>query len=332
MKAVIREKYGDYQTLNIEEILKPTPTENQVLIKVMASTINAYDNHLMKGEPFPVRMSAGLTTPKSRYLGCDIAGIIENVGKKVIKFKKGDEVFTCLADGNGDNAYSEYVCVSEDLLALKPHGIFFEEAATIPMAGLTALQSIRDFGKIQPGQKVLVNGASGGVGSFAVQIAKLYGGIVTAVCRTEKCEFAYSIGADHVIDYTKENFIADIVKYDLIIDIAASHTFKEYKNILSKHGRCVIVGFSSMTRMIKNGLSNLRTRSKEQKAVIAFAKNDQVEDLQFLAEQMNNKKIKAIVDQTFPLNEIQQAFNYYETENLRGKVVITMQDGGDTHE
>lgn len=324
MKAVVRDKYGGYQSLKIQEIPKPTPSENQVRIKVHASTINAYDDHLMKGEPFPVRVSEGLLAPKKQQLGCDLSGTVEEVGSKVSKFKNGDEVITCLADGNGDNAYAEYVCVNENLLALKPHGIFFEEAATIPMAGLTALQSVRDFGKIQPGQKVLVNGATGGVGSFAVQIAKLFGGTVTAVCRTDKKDFAYSIGADHVIDYTKESFIADREKYDLIIDVAASHTFAEYKNILEKKGICVMVGFSSMTHMMKVGWSIFRTKKKEKKIVLSFAKNAQVEDLLFLADQMKEKKIKAVIDQVFPLSDIQEAFNYFETEHLQGKVVITM--------
>ncbi|MGL9728070.1 NAD(P)-dependent alcohol dehydrogenase [Enterococcus sp. DIV0756] len=323
MRTVIKEKYGDYQVLKLKERPIPVPNEKQVLIKVRASTINAYDVHLVKGDPFPVRMTAGLCRPKNNQLGCDLAGVIENIGSKVTKFKKGDEVFTCLADGNGDDAYSDYVCVNEELLTLKPRGISHEEAATIPMAGLTALQSVRDFGKIQPGQKVLINGATGGVGSFAVQIAKLFGGIVTAVCRTEKEEFAYSIGADYFIDYTKENLITSREKYDLIIDVVGNHAFSEYKKVLNEKGTCVMVGFSSISHMIKVGWDIFRTRNKQQKIVLSFAKNSQVEDLEFLAEKMNDKKINAIIDQTFSLSDIQQAFQYFEAEHLNGKVVIS---------
>ena len=324
MKTVIRKKYGNHQILNIEDREKPEPKEDQVRIKVMDSTINSYDTRLMKGDPFLVRFSSGLTKPKNQNLGCDVAGVIEKVGPNVEHFKVGDEVFTCLADGNGDNAYSEYVCVTESILAPKPKNLSYEVVATIPMAGLTALQAIRDFGKIQSGQKVLINGATGGVGSFAVQSAKLFGAHVTAVCRTEKEAFVRSIGADTMIDYTKENILESKVKYDLIIDVVANHSFKEYKPILTETGRCVMVGFSTIPHMIKTTMNASQTKQKDQKIVVAMANNTMVSDLTFMAEQMSQNKLTAVIDQIFPLTDIHQAFNFYEEEHLEGKVVITM--------
>lgn len=240
------------------------------------------------------------------------------------KFNVGENVFGCLADGNGDNAFSEYVCVNENIIAIKPEVISFEEIATIPMAGLTALQAIRDYGQIKKGQKVLINGASGGVGAFAVQIAKAYGAEVTGVCRTESLDIVSAIGADYVIDYTKEDFTEMGKKYDLIIDIVANHTFSKYRHILSEDSICVMVGFSGLFHMMNTGISSLLSKKKKKKIKILMAQNTVVYDLIQISDLIQNEKIKPVIDKTFSLEDISKAFEHFETKHIKGKLIISI--------
>jgi NADPH:quinone reductase and related Zn-dependent oxidoreductases len=322
MKTIIMNKYNSLDDLSLTEMDNPSPKNNEVLIKVHSSTINSYDMRMFKGKPFMVRFQKGILSPRKKGLGCDVAGVVEKIGSDVTKFKIGDSVFGCLADGYGDNAYSEYVSVDENILAIKPDSVSFEQVATIPMAGLTALQALRDSGQIKRGQKVLVNGASGGVGSFAVQIAKAYGAKVTGVCRTESIEHLYAIGVDYIIDYTKEDFFKQKKKYDLIIDIVANHTFSKYKSILTESGTCVMVGFSTMGHMINTAIKSFLTKKKKKKIKILFARNTNVNDLNELSELVKNGKVTPIIDKTFLLEDIPKAFQYAETKHKKGKLVI----------
>src|SRR5256712_2641403 len=249
MKAMVITKYGSPDVLQFEEVEKPTPKDNQVLVRVQAASANPLDWHLMRGEPFIARlMGTGLLKPKSSKVGADVAGRVEAVGKDVTQFKPGDEVF-----GTCNGSFAEYACAREDRLALKPANVSFEEAAAIPVAATTALQGLRNKGQIQPGQKVLVNGASGGVGTFAVQIAKSYGTEVTGVCSTRNLDMVRSIGADHVVDYTREDFTKnEQQRYDLIYDAVGNRSVSDYRRVLETRGTCVIAGFSSIPRLFEH--------------------------------------------------------------------------------
>lgn len=241
MKAIVYTKYGSPDVLHLEEIEKPTPKDDEVLIKVHAASVNAYDWHFLTADVFLIRlMGGGLLKPKNTTLGADIAGRVEAVGSQVKQFKPGDEVFGTARRSSG--GFAEYVCALEKTLVLKPANVSFEEAAAVTMAALTALQGLRDEGRIRSGQKVLIEGASGGVGTFAIQIAKSFGAEVTAVCSTTKLDIARSIGADHVIDYTKEDFTKNGKRYDLILVANGSHSVFEYKRALNPNGICVISG------------------------------------------------------------------------------------------
>ena len=325
MKVLEYEKYNSIENFKLIDVSTPKPKENEILIKVKASSINSYDYRIMKGKPFLVRLQKGLFKPKKPYLGCDVAGSVEKVGSNVTKFKVGDNVFGCLADGNGDNAYSEYVCAKENIIAPIPNNVSFNEAATIPMAGLTALQALRDFGKIKKDQKVLINGSTGGVGMFAIQIAKESGAIVTGVCKAESMNKVIEIGADYVID-TKEDFLNKGIKYDLIIDVVANHSFSEYKKILNENGICVMVGFSKMGHMLKVLINSAFSKNKKQKIVLAMAKNSIVTDLNLMAELVSLDKIKPVIDKEFEFTKIKEAFEYYEKEHIKGKIIIKMID------
>src|SRR5437763_1002498 len=247
MKAIVHTHYGSPDILQLKEVARPTPKEDEVLVKVNAASVNAADWHLMRGKPFLVRlMGFGLLKPKHKILGTDIAGRVEAVGRNVKQFQPGDEVFGSMRGG-----FAEYVCAREDSLVLKPANISFEEAAAVPIAAVTALQGLRDKGRIQPGQKVLINGASGGVGTFAVQIAKSFGTEVTAVCSTRNVDMARSIGADHVIDYTQEDFTRNGQRYDLILAANGYHPISDYKRALSPRGTYVMSGGSSMAQLFQ---------------------------------------------------------------------------------
>ena len=241
MKAIVYTKYGPPDVLQLKEVEKPTPKDDEVLIKVHAASVNAADLHLLRADPFLVRLDSGLLKPKNKILGADIAGRVEAVGRNVKQFKPGDEVFGDIS-ACGWGGFAEYVCARENVLALKSASMTFEEAAAVPMAAVTALQGIRDTGQIKPGQKVLINGASGGVGTFAVQIAKSFGTEVTAVCSTSKMDMVRSIGADHVIDYTKEDFTQNGKRYDLIIGANGHQSLSDYKGALSPEGIYVCTG------------------------------------------------------------------------------------------
>jgi NADPH:quinone reductase-like Zn-dependent oxidoreductase len=321
MKAVVYTKYGPPDVLQPTEVEKPTPAENQVLVKVHAASINARDYRMMRASPFPLRlMIGGLLRPKDpRLLGIDVAGRVEAVGANVKQFRPGDEVFGCR---NG--AFAEYVCAREGLLALKPANISFEAAAAVPVAALTALQGIRHAGGIRPGQKVLIQGASGGVGTFAVQLAKSFGAEVTAVCSPRNVEMARSIGADHVIDYTKEDFTRNRQRYDLIFAVNGYHSLSDYKRALNPQGIYVCAGGTLPQIFQAMLLGSLMSRKDGKKmGSMGIAKVNQ-EDLVYLGELLETGKIAPVIDRRYPLSDIVEAFRYVEDTHAQGKVVITV--------
>jgi len=326
MKAIV---YCDYGLANVKlaDVEKPTPTDEQLLVKVRATSVNPYDWHFVEGTPKIMRLGVGLRKPKETRLGVDYAGVVEAVGKNVTRFKAGDEVF-----GGRGGAFAEYVCVREDrLVALKPTNITFEEAGSVDIAGVTALQAVRDKGKVQAGQKVLINGASGGVGTFAVQIAKSLGADVTGVCSTRNVDLVRSLGADRVIDYTKEDFTKGADRYDVIIDNVANHSLSEYRRVLTPNGKYVMIGggtgakdwqglFGPMTRAFKIMVTK-RFVSQEMGMMLTDPKQ---KDLTDLADLMQSGKVKPVIDRTYKLSELQAAIAYLEQGHARGKVVITV--------
>jgi len=323
MKAIVIEKYGSPDVLQFKEVERPTPKDNQVLVRVQAASANPLDWHLMRGEPFIARlMGTGLLKPKSSKVGADVAGRVEAVGKDVTQFKPGDEVF-----GTCNGSFAEYACAREDRLALKPANVSFEEAAAIPVAAITALQGLRDKGQIQPGQKVLVNGASGGVGTFAVQIAKSYGTEVTGVCSTRNLDLVRKIGADHVVDYTREDFTRnEQQRYDLIFDAVGNRSVSDYKRALKPGGTCAVAGFSSMPRMLEHtALGPLRSKTGNKKVGgMGMAKINQ-NDLVFLKQLVETQKVRPVIDRHYPLSETADAIRYLEAGHAQGKVVITVE-------
>ena len=323
MKAIVYTKYGSLDVLNLEEIQKQTPSDDQVLVKVHASSVNYQNLANARGDPFIARLWSGLLKPKYKIPGGDIAGRIEAVGRNVKQFQPGDEVFGDIS-GCGWGGFAEYVCARENALVLKPASMTFEEVAAVPVAALTALQGLRDKGQIQPGQKVLINGAGGGVGTFAVQIAKSFEAEVTGVDSTRKLDMLRSIGADQVIDYTQEDFTKSGRRYDLILDVVVHRSIFDYKRALSPKGICVFVG-GSMTRVFLNmflGLLISMTGSK--KMGIVMWKPNKKEDLVFLKELFEAGKVVPVIDRRYPLSETAEAFRYLEEGHAQGKVVITM--------
>lgn len=316
MKAMVYTKFGPPDVLHLREVEKPCPKDNEILIKVHAASANAYDWRHLRADPFLMRlMGGGLLRPKHRILGADMAGLVESVGANVKQFQPGDEVF---GDG-GYGGFAEYACVDENRFILKPADLTFEEAAAVPMAALTALQGLRDKGLIQAGQKVLINGASGGVGTFAVQIAKSFDTEVTGVCSTTKMDLVRSIGADHFIDYRQEDVTKNGKLYDLIFDVAAYRSISEYKRILSSGGIYVLAG-GSMPRILQLMLKSM-TGAKNMRLVVANANQ---KDLLFILELMNAGKVKSIIDKRYPLSETAEALRYLEEGHARGKVVIVV--------
>lgn len=321
MKAVVCHQYGSPDVLQVEEIEKPTPGDGEVLIKIHAASTNPADWHVLRADPFIVRISGfGLFKPKTKVLGADIAGTVEAVGQNVKQFKVGDEVFGDIFE-SGMGAFAEYVSTSEDALVLKPAALTFAQAAAVPLAAVTALHAIRDHGKLQAGQKVLINGASGGVGSFAVQIAKALGAEVTGVTSTRNVEMVRSLGADHVIDYTREDFTTQGQKYDLIIGTAGSRTVFEVKRALSPDGRYVFIGGTNFAGTFVAGLWVSMTG--KQKMISMINKANQ-KDLGFVAELIEAGKVTPLIDRSFPLSEVADAIAYLEKGHAQGKVVITM--------
>ncbi|MDZ7623850.1 MAG: NAD(P)-dependent alcohol dehydrogenase [Ignavibacteriaceae bacterium] len=322
MKAIIYTKYGPPEVLQLKEIEKPVPKENELLVKVIAASANPADWHMIRGEPKFARLAFGLFKPKNVIPGIDVAGQVEAVGKNVKEYRLGDEV---LGDCGWGGAFAEYVCVNENRLVPKPANISFEEASTILVAGITALQALRDKRQIESGQKVLIIGASGGVGTFAVQIAKYFGAEVTGVCSTKNLELVQSIGADKVIDYTKEDFTNASQKYDLIIDNVANRSVNNLKRALSPNGICVIVGFSSLSRMFQHMLFGpLISMAGNKKIVGLGTAKPNKKDLLFLKELLEAGKIKPVIDRRYPLSEVPDAIRYLEQGHARGKVVITI--------
>ena len=323
MKAIVYRCYGPPDVLKLEDIEKPIPADNEVLVAVHAASVNPLDWHYMRGTPYIVRTDSGLGAPENPRLGVDFAGTVEAVGKNVKRFRPGDEVF-----GGRTGAFAEYVRVREDrALVLKPANVTFEQAAAVPVAAITALQALRDKGRIQPGQKVLINGASGGVGTFAVQIAKSFGAEVTGVCSTRNVQMVRSLGADHVIDYTQEDFTKSAQRYDLILDNVGNHSLLEYRRVLNPRGIFVIVGgpdegrwIGPMTSPIK---ASLLSPFVSQKFVMILAELNK-EDLTVLRDLMQAGKVTPVIDRRYKLSEVPEAIAYLEEGHARGKVVIDL--------
>ncbi len=325
MKAIVYCDYG-LANLKLADIKKPAPTDDQVLVKIRAASVNPYDWHFVEGTPKIMRaMGVGVRKPKDTRLGVDFAGTIEAVGKNVTQFKPGDEVF-----GGRAGAFAEYVCRrAEGAIALKPANITFEQAASVNIAGITALQGLRDKGKVQPGQKVLINGASGGVGTFAVQIAKSFGAEVTGVCSTRNVDLVRSLGADHVIDYTKEDFAQGTERYDVILDNVPNHSLSECRHVLNPKGKYVMIGgggpndsrwVGPFGRVIHALLASPFV-SQEMGMMMADSNRN---DLTVLADMMQSGKVKPVIDRTYKLSEVPDAIRYVEEGHARGKVVITV--------
>jgi NADPH:quinone reductase-like Zn-dependent oxidoreductase len=322
LKAIVYQKYGPPDVLQLKEVEKPTPNANEVLIKIHAAATNPYDWHFMRAAPFFVRFDAGFFKPKNTILGIDIAGRIEAVGSSVTQFKPGDEVFGGIPAGG----FAEYVAAPEDCIVLKPANLSFEEAASVPTVAFTAVQGLRDYGQIQSGQKVLINGASGGVGSFAVQLAKSYGTEVTGVCSTRNLDLVRSIGADHVIDYTKEDFTRNGKQYDLLFDAVANRSASGYKRALSSNGICIVAGFTSISQMLFQVaiLGSLVSMTGNKKIGTMGSAKPNKQDLLFTKELLESGKVVPLIDRCYTLSETADAIRYLEEGHARGKVVITV--------
>lgn len=323
MKAIIRTKYGSPDVLQLKVVEKPIPKDDEVQVRVYAASVNAADWHLLRADPFLVRlMGMGLLNPKITILGGDIAGRVEAVGQNVKQFQPGDEIFGCIS-GCGWGGFAEYVCARENVMALKPANITFEQAAAVPMAAVTALQALRDKGRIQPGQKVLINGASGGVGTFAVQLAKALGAEVTAVCSAGKMDMMRQIGADQVIDYTKEDFTRNGQRYDLIVGANGYHSLSAYKRALNHNGIYVMAGGApaQMYQAMLLGPWISMTGSKKMSSLMA---KSNLKDLLFMKELLEAGKIVPVIDRCYPLNEVAEAIRYLEEGHAKGKIIITV--------
>jgi NADPH:quinone reductase-like Zn-dependent oxidoreductase len=326
MKAAIYTSYGPADVVHIADVNRPVPRDDEVLIKVRAASVNPLDWRLLKGGPLLMRLFFGLTKPRRGRPGVDVAGELEAVGKNVTQFKPGDAVF-----GAARAALAEYACTKASRLAIKPDNVTFEQAASLAVAASSALQGLRNHGKIQPGNKVLVNGAAGGVGTFAVQIAKTFGAEVTGVCSTRNVDMVRSIGADEVIDYTKRDFTnsntSNNQRYDLILDCVGNHSFSECKRVLKPDGRCVLIGaphdvsiMGLLGGMIKTAVLSALGR---QKAVMFIAKARQ-DDLALLGQLIATGKLKPVIDRRYSLSEASEALRYLEEGHARGKVIITL--------
>lgn len=316
MKAIIFPNYGSPERLVLQDVATPTPKADQVLVKIQAAAANPLDWHRMRADPLLVRFSDGLRKPKDPRLGADIAGRVAAVGAAVTMFQPGDEVFGDIGAGG----FAEYVCAQEKALAPKPANVTFAEAAAVPVAGFTALQGLRDKGKLQPGQKVLINGASGGVGTFAVQLAKHFGAEVTAVCSTRNLDLVRRIGADQVIDYTQTDFTRTGQRYDLIFDAIGNYDVAAYRRALTPQGVCAVAGFTTLPRLF--GVMLFGSRGGQ--PVANFTAQPNQADLLFLKELLEAGKIVSVIDRYYPLPQTAEAIRYLETGRARGKVIITV--------
>lgn len=319
MKAIVYEQYGPPEVLQLREIAKPAPADNEILIKVRAASVNPLDWHFMRGEPWLIHLILGVRKPKNIRLGVDVGGVVESVGRNINQFKSGDAVF-----GGCRGAFAEYVCTKEDQLALKPASLAFEQAATVPIAAITALQGLRDKGQIKPGQRVLVEGASGGVGTFAIQIAKAFGAEVTAVCSTRNLERARSLGADHVIDYTREDFTRNGRRFDLIFAANAYHSLFAYRRALRRGGICVKAGGKATlsTMLLESLLSMALSMVSSKKVCGLLAKINK--DLLKLNELLESGKVVPVIDRRYSLSETAEAIRYLKEGHAQGKVVLTI--------
>ena len=321
MRAIIYTQYGSPDVLRLTEVARPVPKDDEVLLRICAASVNPLDWHFMRGEPYVLRVAAGLRTPKKTHLGADVAGVVDAVGKNVTRFQPGDEVF-----GVCRGAFAEYACAPERGLVPKPANVTFEQAAAVPVAALTALQGLRDKGQIQPGQRVLINGAAGGVGTFAVQIAKVLGAEVTGVCGTTNVDMVRSIGASHVVDYTREDFTANGQRYDLIFDLIGNHSLSDCRRALTIRGTLVLAGGSDTGKWLGPlaGLLEVVVLSwfVSQK-LRNFLAHIGTDDLMVMRELLETGKVTPVIDRTYPLSEVAAAIRYLEEGHARGKVVIT---------
>ena len=327
MKTIAFTKYGSPDFLELKEVEKPTPNDDEVLIKIHAASINSWDYELLMGTPFANRLMFGFLKPKIKTLGADIAGRVVAIGNNVKQFSPGDAVLGDLS-GYGWGGFAEYVCASENTLALKLKSMTFEEAAAIPQAAVLALQGLRYKKQIQPGQKVLINGAGGGVGTFAVQMAKSFGAVVTGVDSTKKLDIMRSIGADHVIDYTQEDFIKNGQHYDLILDNVASRSIFDIKHALSPKGIYVIIGGSSARIFQVMILGPLISITGTKKMGLLIHKTNK--DLAYIKELIEEGKIKSVIDRRYPLSKVPEALRYFGEGHAKGKVVITVEHNNKT--
>lgn len=323
MKAIVYRCYGSPDVLEFVDIEKPTPEADEVMVKVKAASVNPLDWHYMRGSPYLMRIGSGLGAPENTRMGVDFAGTVEAVGKNVKRFKLGDEVF-----GGRTGAFGEYVTVREDRsIVHKPANMTFKQAASIPIAGITALQALRDYGKIEPGQKVLINGASGGVGTFAVQIAKSYGAEVTGVCSTRNVEMVRSLGADHVFDYKKEEYVDSGQRYDIIIDMVGNNSLSANRRVLTPEGKFVMVGgpkgnwLGPIMGPIK---AFMYSPFVDQEFGMMLSRFSQ-DDLRILADLMEGGKVTPVIDRSYALSEVPDAIRYSEEGHARGKIVIDLE-------
>jgi len=322
MKAAVRDRYGSPDVVEVREIDKPVPADDEVLVRVHAASLNLADWYEVTGRPYVGRAQMGLRKPKSERLGVDYAGMVEAIGRDVTEFRPGDEVF-----GGRNGAYAEYVCAREDrAIVPKPANVTFEQAAAVPVAAITALQGLRDKGQLQPGQNVLINGASGGVGTFAVQIAKALGAEVTGVCSTRNVDLVRSLGADHVVDYTHDDFTRTDRRYDLMFDIAGSRPWSEFKRVLDPRATVVLVGGPKANRLLGPlghvvgvRLASLRGSRK----VVFFIAKLNKEDMVVLRELLETGKVTPVVDRQYELSEIADAFRYMGGGHCRSKIIVT---------
>jgi NADPH:quinone reductase-like Zn-dependent oxidoreductase len=327
MKAIVQDEYGSPDVLELRVIAKPEIRDNEVLVRVHAAGVDRGVWHLMTGLPYFLRLiipDLGLRAPKNPVRGSDVAGVVEAVGKDVTRFEAGDEVF-----GIGQGSYAEYTRVLEDKLAPKPANLTFEQASVVPISGLTALQAVRDSGKVQPGQKVLIIGASGGVGTFAVQIAKSFGAEVTGVCSTTKVDLVRSLGADHVIDYTHEDFANGEQRYDVILDTGGHSSLSRLRRTLAPRGTLVIVGAETDGRWFGGFDRSIRAMVLSRfvsQQLVAFVNSENHEDMIVLKDLIEAGKATPAIDRTYPLSEAPKAIHYLEEGHARGKVAITVHD------
>lgn len=323
MKAIVYTKYGSPDVLQLKEVEKPAPRPNEVLVKVHATSINAADWHLLTADIVLVRLNMGLFKPKNTILGCDVAGTVEAVGSEVKQFKPGDAVYGEVL-GHHLGAFAEYVTAPERDLAMKPANLSFEEAAAVPLAAKTALQGLRDLGQIRVGQQVLINGASGGVGTFAVQVARHFGAEVTAVCSTRNLDLARTLGADHVIDYTQEDFTQNGQQYDLILAVNGYHPIADYQRALSPKGVYVMTG-GSTAQLFEVMFQGSRRSKKDGQQMKALTLKPNPQDLPLLKELLETCKVVPVIDRRYSLSEVPEAMRYFGEGHAQGKIVIAVE-------